>query len=219
MITVSLNSREARVQIRNIILDWSGTLVNDLRPVWQTTNRVLETYGATPLTLEQFREEFRLPIREFYREHLPHVPLEELSEVFLRYYAGVRHQIAPLPHAGAFLQFCAERAMPVFVASSVDHETYRLQMKRFGFDGYITRPYLAMTDKTQQIPRILLENRLIARQTIFVGDMEHDIAAGRAAGVRTCAVLTGYSPARKLRAMQPDCVCEHLGELQEKLRG
>jgi phosphoglycolate phosphatase-like HAD superfamily hydrolase len=47
--------------------------------------------------------------------------------------------------------------------------------------------------------------------------MEHDIAAGKAGGVRTCAVLTGYNHSEKLRALQPDWVCADLGELQRAL--
>lgn len=207
------------VRIRNIILDWSGTLVNDLPPVWRTTNFVFETFGLPPLTVEQFRREFCLPVSRFYAQRLPEVPMRRLEEVFIRYYAGVRHEIAPLPHAESFLRFCAERAMPVFVASSADEETYALQMKRFGLAGYVTRPYLAIPDKTEQIHRILADNALVPDETLFVGDMEHDIEAGKAGGVRTCAVLTGYNHPEKLRAMQPDWVCEHLGELQERLYG
>jgi phosphoglycolate phosphatase len=179
------------VQIRNVILDWSGTLVNDLPPVWRTTNFVFESFGLPPLTLEQFRREFCLPISRFYADRLPQVPMRRLEEVFIGYYAQVRHEISPLPHAESFLRFCAERAMPVFVASSADEETYSLQMNRFGLAGYVRRPYLAISDKTEQIHQILADNALAPGETMFVGDMEHDIAAGKAGGVRTCANMCG----------------------------
>lgn len=207
------------MRIRNIILDWSGTLVNDLPPVWRTTNHVFEVFGLPPMSLEEFRREFCLPVRRFYSTRLPDVPMRRLEEVFLGYYANYRHEIHPLPHAEEFLKFCAERAIPVFVASSADVETYTAQMERFGFTRYVTRPYLAIPDKTEQIHRILADNALTPSETLFVGDMEHDIEAGKAGGVRTCAVLTGYNHVDKLRAMNPDWVCEHLGELRERLCG
>jgi phosphoglycolate phosphatase-like HAD superfamily hydrolase len=47
--------------------------------------------------------------------------------------------------------------------------------------------------------------------------MEHDIEAGRAGGIHTCAVLTGYNHEARLRAMKPDLVCRDLGKLQETL--
>jgi phosphoglycolate phosphatase len=207
------------VQIRNVILDWSGTLVNDLSPVWRTTNFVFESFGLPPITMEEFRREFCLPVRRFYTKRLPEVPLTRLEATFLEHYAQYRHEIHPLPHAEEFLRFCADRAMPVFVASTVDVTTYTVQMERFGLARYVTRPYLAIADKTEQIHQILADNGLAPSETLFVGDMEHDIEAGKAGGVRTCAVLTGYNHADKLCAMQPDWVCEHLGELQQVLRG
>jgi phosphoglycolate phosphatase len=90
-------------------------------------------------------------------------------------------------------------------------------MARFGLAEFITKAYIGIADKTQKIHQILAENGLERRQTLFVGDMEHDIEAGKAGGVQTCAVLSGYNHGEKLRALQPDLVCEHLGELREIL--
>ena len=66
--------------IRNIIFDWSGTLVDDLPGVWEATNHVLEQAGAPTLSLDKFRAEFELPFTNFYDRHVPHVPLDQLEE-------------------------------------------------------------------------------------------------------------------------------------------
>ena len=90
-------------------------------------------------------------------------------------------------------------------------------MARFGIGSFITKPYIGIEDKTSKIHHILDENHLNRDETLFVGDMEHDIEAGRAGGVHTCAVLTGYNHLEKLQAMEPDLICEDLGELQQVL--
>jgi phosphoglycolate phosphatase len=202
------------MQIRNIILDWSGTMVDDMLPVLHTTNYVLKSCGQSALTLDEFRRDFRLPVRKFYETRVPHRSLSELEQLFLGEYPRYQDEIQMLPHTWAFLEFCAERGLRVFVASSVDARTYLHQMQRFRLDRYITRPYIGIEDKTEKIHHILSENSLRPEETLFVGDMEHDIEAGRAGGVHTCAVLSGYNHIYKLRAMQPDLICEHLGELQ-----
>jgi len=51
--------------IRNVIFDWSGTLVDDLPAVWRASNHALERAGVATLPLDQFRREFRLPARDF----------------------------------------------------------------------------------------------------------------------------------------------------------
>lgn len=203
------------MQIRNVILDWSGTLVNDLPPVFETTNHVLATFGLTAMTLDEFRREFCLPIRKFYERRLPNVPQAKLEDVFLTRYHQVQDEITLLPHTWDFLEFCRENGIGVFIASTVDSHTYERQAQRFGLTGFITKPYIGIEDKTQKIHHILDENQLAPEATLFVGDMEHDIEAGKHGGIHTCAVLTGYNHVEKLRAMQPDVVCEHLGELQQ----
>ena len=206
------------MQIRNVILDWSGTLVNDLPPVFDTTNHVFATFGLPALTLDEFRREFCLPIRKFYEQRIPEVSQAKLEEVFLTRYHQVQDEITLLPHTLEFLKFCRDEELGVFIASTVDAHTYERQATRFGLTGFITKPYIGIEDKTQKIHHILNENRLMPQATFFIGDMEHDIEAGQHGGVHTCAVLTGYNHVEKLRAMRPDIVCEHLGVLQQWIK-
>jgi phosphoglycolate phosphatase len=205
------------VVIRNVILDWSGTLVDDLAPVLKTTNHVFKSCGLPPLSLQEFRAEFCLPIRKFYQHRLPLVPQVKLEEIFLAEYPKHRDGISLLPHTVEFLRFCERQQMGVYIASTVDSLTYETQTARFGIGRFVTKAYVGIEDKAAKIHHILEQNHLDQNETMFVGDMEHDIEAGKAGGLHTCAVLTGYNDARKLRAMEPDLVCEHLGELQQIL--
>ena len=70
--------------IRNIIFDWSGTLVDDLPAVWKATNHVLVQAERPEMTLEQFRAEFCLPFTIFYDRHIPHIPLPQLRAMLKR---------------------------------------------------------------------------------------------------------------------------------------
>jgi len=201
--------------VGNVILDWSGTLVDDLMPVVKTTNHVLQSCGLPAISLQEFREQFCLPVRKFYEGRVPHVTQAKLEEIFLTEYPKHHAEITLLPHTLDFLRFCQERQMGVYIASTADAHTYNTLAARFGIDRFITKPYIGIEDKTSRIHHILDEHRLDRTETMFVGDMEHDIEAGKAGGIHTCAVLTGYNSVGKLRAMNPDLICNHLGELQE----
>ena len=74
-----------------------------------------------------------------------------------------------------------------------------------------------MWDKRQKIHEILEENGLAPEETLFIGDMQHDIETARHGGIHSCAVLTGYNTLEQLRAAKPDLIVEHLGELREVL--
>jgi phosphoglycolate phosphatase-like HAD superfamily hydrolase/ADP-ribose pyrophosphatase YjhB (NUDIX family) len=203
--------------IRNIIFDWSGTLVDDLPAVWAATNHVLSRAGIPEMTLDRFRAEFCLPFTRFYERHTPHVPMAQLEEWFHSQFRQAQESVQPLPHAREFLEFCRQRQVQTFVLSTVHREHFAVQSERTGFAALLDRPYVEIWDKRKKIHELLSENELAPDETIFIGDMEHDIETARHGGIGSCAVLTGYNSYEQLRAAGPDLVVEHLGELREVL--
>lgn len=200
--------------IRNLIFDWSGTVVDDLPAVWQATNAVLRQAGVAELTLEQFRAEFSLPFQDFYDRFTPHVPLEQLEAWFHEAFRRLQHSVVELPHARSFLEFCRAQGLRCFVLSTVRTEYFVAQTARNGFRDFFERAWLEVRDKRQQIRLSLAEAGLDPAETLFVGDMQHDIEAARQGGLWACAVLTGYNTRAQLRAAEPDLMVAHLEELR-----
>ena len=203
--------------IRNIIFDWSGTLVDDLPAVWRATNYVFARVGLAELTLEQFRSEFCLPFQKFYDRYTPKVPLEQLEIWFHAHFLEVQHLVEELPHARDFLDFCRSHGLRTFLLSTVHRDHFATQSAQNRFHEYLERPYLGVWDKCAKIHEILAENKLHPRETLFIGDMQHDIETAKHGGIFSCAVLTGYNGLDQLRASGPDLIVEHLGELREIL--
>jgi phosphoglycolate phosphatase-like HAD superfamily hydrolase/8-oxo-dGTP pyrophosphatase MutT (NUDIX family) len=203
--------------IRNIVFDWSGTLMDDLPAVWEASNRVFREAGVPELTLEQFREEFSLPFTEFYDRFVPHIPLPQLEIWFHSHFKTIPQTGSEIPHARDFLAFCQRKKLRCFILSSVRRDHFDSQAKQAGFEPYFDRVYVEVMDKRQKILDVLAENGLDREETLFVGDMQHDIDAARQGGVHSCAVLTGYNRLDQLRASEPDVIVEHLGELQSIL--
>jgi HAD superfamily hydrolase (TIGR01509 family) len=58
-----------------------------------------------------------------------------------------------------------------------------------------------------------------ASQAVFIGDTVHDMQCGRAAGVRTAAVLWGAAPEAGLRLEMPNWVFAQPGEIVPALIG
>lgn len=203
--------------IRNIIFDWSGTLVDDLPAVWNASNHVFSRAGVEELTLEKFRSEFSLPFKNFYDRYTPNVPMAQLEEWFHHRFRQVQDDVVALPHAREFLEFCRARKIRMFLLSTVHRDHFAVQSLKTGFGGFFERPYVEIWDKREQIHSILQENDLREAETVFIGDMQHDIETARHGGISSVAVLTGYNRLDQLRASEPDLIVEHLGELREIL--
>ena len=203
--------------IRNVIFDWSGTLVDDLPAVWRATNYVLAQAQREEMSLEKFRAEFCLPFTIFYDRHTPHVPLPQLETWFHSHFKQVQDSVCELPHAREFLEFCRAKKMRTFLLSTVHSDHFAVQEAVTGFGKFLDKPYVGVWDKRKKIHDILDENHLRADETLFIGDMQHDIETARHGGIHSCAVLTGYNTLGQLRAAKPDLIVEHLGELRERL--
>src|SRR5947209_12385756 len=127
------NSHYTLSMIRNIIFDWSGTLVDDLPAVWQATNFVFTQAGIPELTLEQFRAEFCLPFTKFYDRYASHVPMVQLEGWFHGHFKVVQDSVAELPHAREFLLFCRQRSLRMFVLSTIHQAHFAAQSASNGF--------------------------------------------------------------------------------------
>ncbi len=206
------------MKIRNIIFDWSGTLVDDLPAVWRATNEVFAHAGATELSLDEFRTEFQLPFSGFYQRFLPDVAMPQLEEWFHASFRRHQDLVEGLPHAREFLRFCRDRHLKTYLLSTVSEEHYERQAAKTGYGEYIETAYLGVWDKRQKIHEILRDHSLQPDETVFIGDMEHDIDTAKHGGIKSCGVLTGYNKRHQLKAAGPDVLVEHLGELREILQ-
>ena len=198
---------------RNLIFDWSGTLVDDMGPVIEATNAVLGKYGIAPYDREGFRRGFRLPYREFYAEILPGVSLEELESHFRPAFDAAVTPVTVLPHAREKLEWAQARGMRMFVLTSMDADAFLRQLHEFSMQDFFEKTYAGVLDKRDLIDLIIETHGLDREETAFVGDMTHDIETARHGGISSIAVLTGYHHAEVLAAVRPDITVPDLGVL------
>lgn len=203
--------------IKNILFDWSGTLANDLPPVLKASNAIFKHFGRQELTLDEFRHHFRLPFSGFYAEFIPEATDEGLETLYERFFSGLHDEVELLPGARELLDFCHATGRRTFLLSTIKHSHFEAQASRLGVRDAFEHPYTQIMDKREKIREILLERNLNPAETIFVGDMIHDIETARHGGVTSVAVLTGFDPIEKLAPARPDVIVTNLGVLQRLL--
>ncbi len=200
-----------------LILDWSGTLVDDSAPTLAATNAVLAKYGKDPMTWEHFRESFRLPYSEWYEEHVPGIALEELEEYFRAAFDCSDHVVTPLEGAADFLEWCHGNGIRLFVLTSMNVDCFRQQLVEFDFARFFECTYAGVVDKRSRIGEIMAAHGLEPTETAFVGDMAHDIDTAHHGGVTSVGVLSGYDPASRLVAARPGLMLSCIRSLHSLL--
>ncbi len=203
--------------IKNVLLDWSGTLVDDLGPVIVATNLIFAEYGRAALTRDEFRHHFRLPFSGFYAELLPEATAEGLDELYEHHFAGLQDDVTLLPGTLDFLDFCTRTHRRTFLLSSIQPSHFETQASRLGVRDRFEHAYVGVIDKREKIKEILATHDLDPAETMFVGDMVHDIETARHGGVLGVAVTTGFDPIEKLLPANPAVIVENLTALQRLL--
>jgi len=203
--------------IRNLIFDWSGTLADDLKPVWKATNAIFREFERKELTLEEFRQHFRLPFSGFYAELLPEATLDGLEPLYEKFFSHLHDEVTLLPGAREMLDFCAATHRRTFLFSTIKPSHFEVQGGTLGVLDDFEHAYVGIHDKREKIRELLLERNLEPSETAFVGDMVHDIETARHGGITGIAVLTGFDPIEKLLPARPAVILENLHALRQLL--
>lgn len=206
-----------KTMFKNIIFDWSGTLVDDLNLTLDASNYVFAQYGRNALDRDAFREEFQLPYPDYYARVLPEADLEELESHFRKAFDESSASVEVLPHAREFMEFCKEGNIRCFILSSVDASKFEIQCRELGMFHYFEGIHSGIRHKNTYIHQLLEQHSLCGNETAFIGDMQHDILSGKHGGVTSIAVLTGYNSASQLAAVEPDMIVPDLAALKRIL--
>lgn len=111
------------------------------------------------------------------------------------------------------LEWCRREGKRVFLLSSIKESHFRAQSERLQIGGFFEYPYVQVADKREKIRGILSERSLEAEETVFVGDMVHDVETARYGRVLSVALLTGYDSGEKLVRARPDIIAQDLPAL------
>lgn len=199
--------------MRNLLFDWSGTLADDLPSVLHAVNGMLRAAGRGELTRAEFQARFRLPYTEFFAEMLPGVPLERLQQLYLDHFPHAHEGVTLLPHAAECIRHATATGRRLVVLSSAPAQHVEAQAQALGVRDAFEVLRCGVIDKRTEIHALLAELDMRAEETAFIGDMRHDIEAGKAAGVLTIATCTGYENATVLLTAGPDLLVPDLSRL------
>lgn len=199
--------------IRNLILDWSGTLVDDFTATLEATNVVFAHHGKPAFTPEGFRRDFRLPYPDFYQEFLPEQALEDLEVIFKDAFLQAERLVRPLEPTNRFLKEATSKGVRLFVLSSMNEEALLRQAESFGLSAYFEAIYGGVLDKRRKMAEVVARHSLAQSETAYVGDMVHDVHAAQAGGILSVAVLSGYDPVERLSPASPHVILPDVGGL------
>ena len=215
------------LKVRALLLDLDGTLVDSSEALKEAGRAGFIALGLPDVHCEKIafevarRLELDLPIDDLFSDF--HVT-KEVEERFLpayltAYYSAVTLRSKPFPQAKRTLQSLSQRfplaliTLRYVVREQILDELHHLGLARF-FRVVVTT---LDVEKPKPFPDALLvaarKLRVPISECAIVGDSIIDIQAGKAAGAKTIAVLTGLFSRAELETQKPDLVIDALTQL------
>ncbi|MEZ6195610.1 MAG: NUDIX domain-containing protein [Planctomycetota bacterium] len=192
--------------IEALILDWAGTMVDDLAVTLEATNDAIRAFGGEAVDLETYRREFRIPVMEFFAPRTTGATLEGVDRVFFAAYEQRLSELALFDGIEDLLRVAHGRGLALYVLSTVPSAVLDRALRARGLRDLFSGLYGGAEDKRRVLPRLLEEAGVSPDRALFVGDTVHDVETALAGGARAGAILHGYSLEADLRAAGPDYV-------------
>lgn len=193
--------------IKHIIWDWNGTLVDDAQRCVDIMNGIRRRRNMPAITLEDYRALFDFPVIEYYRKigfDLDQHPFETLSHEFISGYISSRKNL-PLQQ-GAFeaLTFFAEQGIPQCVLSATQSEALKQTLEEHKLSHFF-KTTLGLdhhyADGKAHLGQTWLElNKINKEHVLFIGDTLHDREVALEMGVHYFLISNGHHSQRRLRA-------------------
>ena len=209
-----------KLNVKGIMFDLDGTIL-DTKPAYVEAARLaFKAIGQeTPLAATVLEIPKRIEQRQPFDDLLKS-DSKAFLEVYLKsFYAISASKTKPFPHIASTLKVLSQKAkLAVITMRCMPGNAIVSELKQFGLNQYFAHVVTALdTHKPKPSPEALI--KAVAAMDVqmcdcvIVGDSIIDVKAGKAAGAKTVAVLTGLYSRVELSETEPNFILNNVSEL------
>jgi len=227
-IEISPRLKGAIGSLQAVMFDLDGTLIDSIPTYVRIVAAVLDHLGLPPASREAVSAALKGGFSGFHHlipDEMSH-RREELVEAFLEAGKKISQRLYPgsvdlIPGTGKLFHRLADAGIRIGIVSS-SHAGYierKLSpLKKAGLDRLV-ETVIVIEDTAEMKPSpepvTACAERLDVRvdRSLFVGDADVDILAGKRAGTYTAGVLTGVDDYEALAAEEPDAIVPGVQDL------
>lgn len=201
------------------LFDLDGTLVDSTEAVVSCMKKTVQDMGGEITDEVELRASFGKGLMNTLVPWVPEGKVPEAIEQYLKNFPEyVQKNIRLYDGVLELLEYLKMKEIPMAVITGNKEFEAQGLFDQLQFGHYFPVVICADTIPFQKpSPEPVLEAlKRLGKQSseaVFIGDSEHDIRAGRLAGVKTIAVKGGSSPEERLLAAGPDWVFDNIGDV------
>lgn len=206
-------------EVRAVLFDMDGTLVNAFTPIVHGLNQTLLWLGKEAMSEEAIKRHTGKggsSIAELFGDRR-----SEALETYVRFHDEKLLELEPMSGAVELLQWLKSLGIRTGIVTSKGQTRAEQQLSHLGWNGLIDTVYGLTPERRQKPdPHTLLlaceQLAIPARQALMIGDGTADMGAALAAGCLPIGLAHSFSPA-ELRDQGAQFVFQSLPEVQQWL--
>jgi len=198
-------------------LDWSGTVSDDRRTVYEANMRILEDYNKPRLTFDNWLAETMSDVVEFAKKFGIRESPEKLKGLYLEYLTWAEsngHKPFAYDDAADVLRYLHNNGKKIVILSTHPEEKLARESERYGLSRFITETIGGSKNKAEDLRMIMASFSKSPNEVLYVGDTIFDIQAAKKAGVNSAGIINGYHSRKRLEEEEPDYILESLSDLK-----
>ncbi len=216
------------LELKAVIFDLDGTLIDSIESYYRIVEIALERLGLPPVSRQKILKAAQNDSFQW-EEILKAAPGKTLEEtksdawkIIEDVYPGLfLKNVRPFSDTGAVLRLLHACGVRIGIVTSTPQKNIKDKMKILDQAGVADLAEVVISagdaalKKPHPDPLILCCERmgLPAFACAYVGDTSIDMVAGRAAGMKTIGVLTGFDNQEELSLKKPDCIIDSISDL------
>ncbi|MFW5708546.1 MAG: HAD family hydrolase [Bacteroidota bacterium] len=194
-------------EIKTILWDWNGTLLNDVDHCIRCMNLLLEARRLTLLEKERYLDVFTFPVKEYYTLlgfDFHKEPFEIPAEEFIVHYNKGLEEVPLHDDVTETLAFISKKGIDQYIVSAMQHDALLASVTIRKIADYF-RQINGIEDnlafgKTAIAREIIKVHDLDPQHTLLVGDTLHDAEVADASGVECVLIARGHQHKVRLAA-------------------
>ncbi len=195
------------MNIRHIVWDWNGTLLNDKQLAVTAINVLLKRYELPMITLEKYLEIFSFPVVDYYKSlgfDFDKTPFTVVGTEFIDEYTARMFDVEMHENAKSILKFINNQGIPQSLLSAAKQQMLDELMDFHNIVKYFST--VAGLDNHYANSKLEVGKALVKKlalppeQILFVGDTLHDVSVANAIGARCVLLAHGHTSYDRLHS-------------------
>ncbi|MBI2546926.1 MAG: HAD family hydrolase [Candidatus Aenigmarchaeota archaeon] len=205
------------MDIRLVVFDWSGTIIDDSRPVYETMSKIFDVFKKPMMPFDQWKSFMsNIDSANIFKSHGIEGDPKKLGELWETNLIKVIENTKSIvyPDSVNIMQYIASKGKMIAVVSAQPEDHVRKEAVENGMSKFITRIIGEAFEKSIHLRYLCEEFGTDPRNAVYVGDMVGDIQAAKMAGMMSVAITRGYNSEDILAVQKPDFIISELSELR-----